>query len=105
MNEEASLRMNAARPLFQIAERLELLPILRSLENIDVRFGIAGRLLALQFFRDDAIMKLCLHRNRRRHVAVNEMIDEMLGLAVFPLLRMNGERFRPERVGIALAEP
>ena len=42
LNEQASLRMNSTRPLFQIPERLELLPILRVLKNVDVRFGIAG---------------------------------------------------------------
>ena len=36
-DKEASLRMNPARPLFQTADRLKLLPIGRALENINVR--------------------------------------------------------------------
>ena len=32
------------------------------------------------------------------------MIDEMLGLAVLPLFRMEGERLLAQRIGIALAE-
>ena len=77
--------MNSTRPFFQIAERLELLPILRVLKNVDMRFGIARGRVALQFLYHHAIMKLCFHRNWRSHVAVNEVINEMLGLAVFPL--------------------
>src|SRR5207248_10158665 len=100
---EASLRMNAVRPLLQAAERLKLLPIGRALEHINVRLRIARRLLALKLFRDHAIMKLRFHRDRRDDITVNEMVDEMLGLAVFPLFRVEGERLFAERVGIALA--
>jgi hypothetical protein len=32
------------------------------------------------------------------------MIDEMIGLGVFPLLRMNGEGLFPERVRVRLGE-
>src|ERR1017187_2437068 len=56
--EEVSLRLTSARPRFQVAERLKLLPILGPLENIDVRLCISGWLFALQLFRDSAIMKL-----------------------------------------------
>ena len=49
-------------------------------------------------------MKLRFHRNRRSHVTVNEVIDEMLRLAVFPLFGMNGQGFLPERIGITLAQ-
>ena len=105
-NKEASLRMNPARPLFQMAERLELLPISRPLKNINVRFrlGRRGVLLALEFHRDHSIVKLRLHRDRGDHIAANEMVDEMLGLAVFPLFRLKGERLLAERIGIALAQ-
>ena len=49
-------------------------------------------------------MKFRFHRNRCGDVAVDEMINEMFGLAVFPLLRVDGERFFAERIGIALAQ-
>ena len=35
---------------------------------------------------------------------MNEVIDEMFGLSVFPLLRVNGERFLAERIRITLAQ-
>ena len=102
-NKEAPLRMNPARPLLQTAGRLKLLPICRTLENINMGFRIARWLLALQLFRHHAIMKLCLDRDRRDDVAVHEMIDEMLGLAVLPLFRMESERLLAQRVGVTLA--
>ena len=104
-DKKAPLRMNPTRPLFQMADRLKLLPIGRALENIDVRLRIARRLLALEFLRHHAVMKLRFHRDRRDDVTVNEMVDEMLGLAVLPLLWVEGERLLAERIGIALAEP
>src|SRR5437660_516801 len=105
LNEEASLRLNSAGPGFQFAEGLKLLPLFRTFENINVRFDVAWRLFALQLFGDDAVMKLRLYRNGRGDLAVNEMVNEMVGLAVLPLLRVNGERFLPEWVRIALTEP
>ena len=91
-DKKASLRMNAARPLFQMADRLKLLPIGRTLEHINVRLRVARRLLALKLLRYHTIVKLRFHRNRRDDVTVNEMVNEMLGLAVFPLFRMESER-------------
>ena len=96
--------MNAACPLFQVTENLKLLPLFRPLENVNVRFDISRELVALQFLGDYSVMKLRFYRNRRRHVTVNEMINEMFGLGVFPLLRMNRERFFAERIRVALAE-
>src|SRR5207237_2815435 len=40
-NEQTSLRMDATGPLFQFAQTLKLLPMLRALENVDVRFDIS----------------------------------------------------------------
>src|SRR5438105_10491591 len=37
-DEEAALGMNSTRPLLQFAQTLKLLPVLGTLENIDVRF-------------------------------------------------------------------
>src|SRR5438128_9565573 len=39
-NEQAPLGMNSTGPLLQFAQTLKLLPILRALENINVRFDI-----------------------------------------------------------------
>src|SRR5437870_8487125 len=39
-NEQTPLRMNSTGPLLQFPQTLKLLPILRALENIDVRFDI-----------------------------------------------------------------
>ncbi len=64
-DKETPLRMNSARPLFQTSNRLKLLPIGWSLENINVRLRIAGRLLALELLRDHAIVKFRLYRDRR----------------------------------------
>jgi len=95
--------MNPASPLFELTKHLKLLPILRLLENVNVRFGVGGGLIALQFPGHHAVVKLRFDRNGRGDVSVNEMIDEMLGLAVFPLFRVNCQGFFPERIGIALA--
>ena len=84
----------------RFAQTLKLLPILRALENVDVRFDIGQGLVALQFLRHDAIVKLCFHGNWRRHITVSEVINEMLGLAVFPLRWINAEGFFPERIRI-----
>src|SRR5207237_7363198 len=46
-NEQAALGMDATGPLFQFAQPLKLLPILRALENINVRFDIVFVLIAL----------------------------------------------------------
>ena len=62
LNEEASLRLNSAGPGFQFAEGLKLLPLFRTFENINVRFDVAWRLVALQLFGDDAGGRLALAR-------------------------------------------
>ena len=105
-DKKASLRMNPARPRLELSGTLELLPILRFLENVDVRFDVCrrGDLLALQFFRYDAVMKLGFHRNRGHDEAIDEMINEMFGLSVLPLFRMNGQRLGAELIRIALAQ-
>src|SRR5207253_4708875 len=72
--------MNLASPLFELTKHLKLLPILRLLENVNVRFGVGGGLIALQFPGHHAVVKLRFDRNGRGDVSVNEMIDEMLGL-------------------------
>jgi hypothetical protein len=46
-------------------------------------------LVALQFLRHHPIVKLCFHGDGRRHITVSEMINEMFGLAVSPLRRIN----------------
>src|ERR1700737_1084537 len=104
LDEETSQRMNSAGPRFEFAEQLQLQPLFRGLENVNGRLDIAGRLLALQFFRDDAIIEFCFDRHARRNITVHEMIDEMLGLAVFPLFGMNGECLFSERIEIALTQ-
>src|SRR6266496_6282348 len=96
--------MNSTGPLLQFAQALKLLPILRTLENVNVRFDIGERLVALQFLRHHAIVKLCFHGDWRREKTMSEMINVMLGLAVFPLRWINAEGFFPERVRIALAQ-
>src|SRR5579864_9016111 len=96
--------MDSAAPRFQISKDLKLLPVFWSFEDVDVRLNIGGWLIALQLLGDHAIMKLRFDRNRCRDVAVNEMINEVLGLGVFPLFGMNCERFFAERIRIALAE-
>src|SRR6266478_4950964 len=103
-NEQAALGMNAAGPFLQFAQTLKLLPILRTLENVNVRFDIGQRLVALQFLRHHAIMKLCFHGDWCRHITVSEMINVMLGLAVFPLRWINAEGSFTERVRIPLAQ-
>src|SRR5579864_963382 len=90
LNEETAGRMNSPRPLFQMSEGLKLLPFFGALENINMRLDVGSELFALQLLGHDPIMKFGLDRNRRRHITVDEMINEMLGLSVFPLIRMNG---------------
>src|ERR1700731_471199 len=85
-DKEAALRLNSAGPGLEFPGALKLLPVRGFLKNVDVRFRIAGRLLTLELFGHDPIMELCFHRDRRGDEAVDKMVDEMLGLAVFPLL-------------------
>ena len=69
-----------------------------------MRFRIAGGLVALECLRDDPVVEFRLHRDWGDSERVGEVINEMLGLGVFPLLGMDGERLLAKRVGIALAE-
>src|ERR1700730_3766660 len=100
LNEKTASGMNAARPFFQASESLKLLPFLWPLENIDVRFDVGRQLLPLQLFCDDAIMEFCFNGNGRSYVAVDEMVDEMFGLGMFPLVGTNREGFLAERVWV-----
>ena len=68
-----------------------------------MRLDVGRELFALQFLRDNAIVKLRFDRDGRGDITVNEVINEMLGLGVLPLLRMDRECFFAERVWIALA--
>src|SRR4029450_6578725 len=77
----------------------------RLLENVDVRFsGGAGHRREVEFLGNNAVVKLGLHRNGCCDIAVDEVIDEMVGLGVFPVLWMNGERSGTEWIPISLAE-
>ena len=49
-------------------------------------------------------MKLGLHRNGRCDIAVDEVINEMIGLAVLPIQWTNGERPSTERIPVQLTE-
>ena len=95
--------MDAAGPFLQFAQTLELLPVLRPFENVDVRFDIGQRLSRSNSFATTDNETL-LRPRWRRHIAMNEMVNVMLGLAVFPLRRVNTERSFAERIGIALAQ-
>src|SRR5438445_7735481 len=55
LNEKAARRMNPTAPWLQLAEDLKLLPFFRALKNVNVRFGVARRLIPVQLFGDDAI--------------------------------------------------
>src|SRR6202171_121736 len=103
-NEEAPSRLNPAGPRLELSGALKLLPVSRPLENINVRFRVAGELLALKLLHHHPVCVIRIHRERRHDKAVDEMIDEMLGLAVLPLFRIDRERLLAERSGIALAQ-
>ena len=103
LNEKTPFGMNASRPPLQIPEYLKLLPFLRSLENVNMRLDVPWRRLALQLFCHHPVVKFGFHGDGSDDVTVDEMVDEMFGLSVFPLVRMNGERFFAERIGVALA--
>src|SRR5262249_52254343 len=102
LNEKTAGGMNAASPRLQFSKSLKFAPILRSLENVDVGLDVARRLRALQFFCNHPIMKFGLNRNWRGDVTMNEMINEMLGLGVFPLFGLNRESFFGEWIRVAL---
>ena len=96
--------MDSASPFLEYAQSLKLLPIFGTFENIYVRFDVGQRLIALQFFCHYTIVKLGFDRNRCRDIAMHEMINEMIGLAMFPLRWINAEGFFAERIGVALAK-
>src|SRR5947209_7684407 len=102
-NEQASARMNSAGPFFETADLLELHPVFRRFENVDVRFRIARLLFAVECLCHDAVVKLRFNGDRRRDEAMTEVIDEMLAFRVLPLLRMNRERLLAEGVQVTLA--
>lgn len=80
---------------------LEQFPVCRFLENGDVRFaGSGGHRFPPQLSRDNAVVEFSLHRNRCNHVTVHEV----LGLAMLPTLRVNGERAGAQRIPIELTE-
>src|SRR2546423_4087111 len=105
VEKRAPRRWDPAGPRLEVSCALELLPVRARLKNVDVRFCIARRLLALELLRHHAIMEFRLHRYRRGHHGVGKMINEMLGLGVFPLVGMNGQRLLPQRTWISLAQP
>ena len=102
-NEEAALGLNPASPRLEFSGALELLPISRLLKNIDVRLCITCGLFALKLLRHHAVMELRFHGNRGHDKAVDEVIDEMLRLAVLPLFRVNGQRLLTKWVRVSLA--
>src|SRR6478609_4888475 len=103
-NEEAALGLNPAGPWLEFSGALELLPVGRLLKNINVRLRITCRLFALKLLRHYPVMELRHHRDRRHDKAVDEVIDKMLGLAVLPLFRVNGQGLLPERVRVPLTQ-
>src|SRR5690348_3298737 len=82
---------------------LELAPLFRFFENVNMRFHIARWWILLQLFDNHTVVELGFDRDRRCHVTVDVMIDEMLGLGVLPLVRLNRERNFAKRIGVALA--
>ena len=103
-DEEAPLGMDPTSPRLQFAKVLEFLPVFRTLKDINVRLGLGSQRFPFQIFHDDAIIELGLDRNRRRNITVHEMVDEVLGLGVFPLFGVNRERLFSQWVGVALAQ-
>lgn len=103
LDEETSGGMDPARPGLELTKNLKLLPVFRLFEDVDVRFDAAGRVFPFQFLRNDTVVKFGFDRNWGRDATVNKMVNEMIGLTVFPLLGMNRERFFAERVWVALA--
>ena len=84
---------------------LKHFPIFRLLEDIDVRFpGGAWHRLKAKLLSDHAVIEFGLHRDRSGHITMNEVIDEMVRLAVFPILCANRERARPKWIPILLSE-
>src|SRR5205823_7807485 len=105
LNEQAALRMNPAGPGFQASAALKLPPLFRIFEDVDVRFNIGRRGdIPLELFGHDAIVKLRFHGNGGGDVTVDEMVNEMLGLAVFPLRRIDGESNLAKWIGITLTQ-
>ena len=82
--------------------RFSSLPVL---ENEDVLLaGGTRHRLQTAFLRDHAVVEFRLHRNRRGHIAVEKVLDEVFGFAVFPIGGMNVERAGTEWTPIVLAE-
>ena len=85
--------MNSSGPRLELTDRLELMPVLWLFKDVNVTFRAGINLVALEFFYDDAVVKFRFDRDRGCGICVSEMVDEMIGLAVFPLFRMNRQRF------------
>ena len=103
-NEEASGRLNPACPWFQFAKDLKLLPLLGPFENINMGLRISGGLITLELFGHDTVVKFRFHRDGHGDVTVDEVVNKMIGFAVFPLFRMNRESFFAERIRVLLAQ-
>src|SRR5437868_10358074 len=89
LDEETSGGMDPARPGLKLASGLELVPICRSFKDVNMRLGIASWCVALEFLCNDTVIKFRFNGHRCCYKAMNEMIDEMIRLAVFPLVGMN----------------
>ena len=48
-------------------------------------------------------MEFGFHGNRGDDVAMEKVVDEMVGLAMFPFRRVNGQRLGAERIPIRVA--
>ena len=97
-DEKAAIGLNSSGPWLELAFRLKFFPIGRLFENVDVRFVGCQCVTFLELLRHHAKIKFCLYRDRRCHITVHEVVNEVLGLSVFPLIGMNGEGFFAERI-------
>lgn len=102
--EKTSTRGNATGPGFQLTGLLEFLPILRTIEEIEVRLMLGRGGVLLQFGDDDAEVELRLDRRAAGDKTPNIVIDEVIALGVSPIVRMEGERDCAQRVLVGLAE-
>ena len=102
--EKIIARVDATRPRIERRLLLKRLPVLRPLEDADVRLPLPLRRVLLQFLRDHAVVKLRLHRYRRRNEALEKMIHEIRRLRVLPIRRLDRERGLSERGNVAVGE-
>ena len=104
-DEERAFGVDAARPRIEPAELLERLPVLRVVEQEQVAFPLPRARVLAEFRGDDAVGKFRLDRDDRGHRAIEEMVDEMLALGVFPFARADFQRLLSERSERAIGEP